>query len=247
VFEKLLYDRLYSYLEHNKLSTDCQYGFRKGLSTELAINDLQNFLTQNIDKGLLTCSIFLDLAKAFDTVNHDILLHKLDIQYGIKDLPLSLLKNYLENRSHYVVINDDSRSEMAKFTCGVPQGSTLGPLLFLLYANDLPLVSNFKTILFADDMVLSLSANSMHELTTKINHELETVDNWLKYNKLSLNYSKTQFMLFTKQNEYIDTNFNVQINNHLLSRTECVKYLGVIIDDKLIWKHHITLVKKTSF
>jgi len=110
-----------------------------------------------------------------------------------------------------------------------------------LYVNDLPLVSNFKTILFADDMVLSLSANSMHELTTKINQELESVDNWLKYNKLSLKYSKTQYMLFTKQN---DTNFNVQINNHLLSRTECVKYLGVIIDDKLIRKPHITLVKE---
>jgi len=100
------------------------------------------------------------------------------------------------------------------------------------------------TILFADDTVLSLSANSIHELKTKINQELEGVDNWLKYNKLSLNYNKTQYMLFTKQNEYTDTNFNVQINNHLLSRTECVKYLGVIIDDKLIWKLHTTLVKK---
>jgi len=120
-------------------------------------------------------------------------------------------------------------------------GLYIRPLLFLLYVNDLPLVSNFKTILFADDMVLSLSANSMHELTTKINQELESVDNWLKYNKLSLKYSKTQYMLFTKQN---DTNFNVQINNHLLSRTECVKYLGVIIDDKLIRKLHITLVKE---
>ena len=113
-----------------------------------------------------------------------------------------------------------------------------------MYVNDLPLVSNFKTILFADDTVLSLSANSMHKLTTKINQELESVDNWLKYNKLSLNYSKTQYMLFTKQNENIDTNFKAQINNHLLSRTECVKYLGVIIDDKLIWKAHITLIKK---
>jgi len=131
---------------------------------------------------------------------------------------------------------------MARFTCGVPQGSTLGPLL--LYVNDLPLVSNFETILFADDTVLSLSANSMHELTTKINQELEHVDKWLKYNKLSLNYNKTQYILFTKQKKYIDTNFNVQINNHLLSRTECVKYLGIISDDKSNWKPRITMVKK---
>jgi len=102
----------------------------------------------------------------------------------IKGLPLSLLKNYLENHSHFYVVINDNRSEMAKFTCGVPQGSTLGPLLFLLFVNDLSLVSNFKTILFADDTVLSLSVNSMHELTTKINQELESgVDNWLKYNK----------------------------------------------------------------
>jgi len=131
---------------------------------------------------------------------------------------------------------------MARFTCGVPQGSTLGPLL--LYVNDLPLVSNFETILFADDTVLSLLANSMHELTTKINQELEHVDKWLKYNKLSLNYNKTQYILFTKQKKYIDTNFNVQINNHLLSRTECVKYLGIISDDKSNWKPRITMVKK---
>ena len=127
----------------------------------------------------------MDFAKAFDTVNHDILLHKIDIQYGIKGLPLSLLKNYLENRSHYVVIKD-SRSEMVKFTCCVPQGSTRGPILFLFYVNDLPLVSNFKTILFADDTVLSLSANSMYELTIKINQEFQSVDNWLKYNIFKL-------------------------------------------------------------
>ena len=88
---------------------------------------------------------------------------------------------------------------MAKFICGVSQGSTLGPLLFLLYVNDLPLFSNFKTIIFADDTVLSLSVNSMHELTTKMNQELENVDNWLKHNKLSLNYSKTQYTSFIKK------------------------------------------------
>jgi len=132
VFENLLYSRLYSYIKTNELLSPSRYGFQEGPSTELAVNEIYNYYLHNLDQGLATCSIFLDLSKAFDTVNHKELLEKLEKQYGVRGLPLKLFENYLTNRTHFVS-TEDIQSQKASVTCGVPQGSNLGPLLFLLY------------------------------------------------------------------------------------------------------------------
>jgi len=212
VFEKLLYSRLYSYVETNELLSPSQYGFREGTSTELVVNEIYNYYLHNLDQGLVTCSIFLDLSKAFDTVNHKKLLEKLEKQYSIRGLPLKLFENYLANRTHFVSI-EDIQSQKASVTCGVPQGSNLRPLFFLLYVNDITHVSKFKTTLFADDTVLPFSAKSVIDLKKKVNEELNNIDDWLKHNKLSPNYNKTHYMLITKQKIPLDFDMNISINN----------------------------------
>ena len=150
IFESLLHSRIYSYLIRYNLLSDQQFGFKKNSSTTLAISKIHNDLLQNIDEGLYSCSLFLDLSKAFDAVNHVILINKLECMYGFRGKPLELMKNYFANRYQFTKVST-CKSNMKKIECGVPQGSSLGPLLFILYINDLPLASEFSTTLFADD------------------------------------------------------------------------------------------------
>ena len=179
--------------------------------------------------------MFLDLKKVFDTVNHQILLAKLE-KYSIRELPLQLLKSYLNNRLQFTVVNN-TKSKFNHVTCGVPQGSTLGPLLFLLYINDMPLVSNFNTKLFADDTVLTLTNSCPKLLNKNVNTKLVKIDEWLKLNKLSLNTNKTKFMVLTKQRSAWQ--FDIRIGKTNIEQVNEVKYLGVIFNDKLSWKSHI--------
>ena len=140
----------------------------------------------------------MDLSKAFDTVNHKLLLQKLSKHFGIKGKPLDLIKDYLHERYQYTCFNGIC-SQTLKITCGVPQGSCLGPLLFIMYINDLPMRSNFSTTLFADDTYLSLSNSNLKILERNANIELTKIDKWFCENKLSINYNKTFFLLFNKQ------------------------------------------------
>ena len=179
------------------LLNDQQLGFRKNSSTTLAISKIHNDLLHNIDQGLYSCFLFLDLSKAFDSVDHAILIKKLECMYGFRGIALELMKSYFNNRYQYTKISK-SKSTLRKIKCGVPQGSSLGPLIFILYINDLPLESAFSTTLFSDDTYLTLSHNNLFKLEKKVNIQMHHVDNWMFQNKLSLNYSKTTYLLFNK-------------------------------------------------
>ena len=151
----MLFSILFSYLDKNQLLNKNQFGFRPNSSTHFAITTIHDKLIKNIDNGLYTCCIFLDLSKAFDTVNHTILLWKLYHYFGIRGTALHLIESYLSNRYQYTNVRGHYSNKL-KITTGVPQGSCLGPLLFLLYINDLPLASEFDTTLYADDTALML-------------------------------------------------------------------------------------------
>ena len=164
--------------------------------------------------------------------------------YGIRGLPLKLLYSYLSERQQYIECIDGI-SSLEYITCGVPQGSTLGPLLFLIYINDLPAATSLDSTLFADDTALIDSAACCEELQISINKKIEMVNLWLKSNKLSLNPSKTKFMVFgSRQTNW---QFHLQIDNKKIERAKCIEYLGIILDENLSWKPHIDhLCKKVS-
>ena len=197
LFEKIIAKRMTTYFEKNEIMTNHQFGFRKSYSTELAAINLYDTLLKNLDEKKITCTIFLDLAKAFDSVNHKILLQKLE-KYGVRGYPLKLLESYLSNRKQYVKLNDKF-SKLEIIDIGIPQGSILGPLLFLIYINDLPNASNFFVKLFADDTFLSLSCNTFKELKKKTNSEIKKIYAWLVANKLTLNIKKSKFMIISKR------------------------------------------------
>jgi len=176
IFEKLFYSRLYSYIEqHNMLSTN-QYGFRSGLSTSLAVYDIHENFLQNKEKGLTTCAVYCDLSKDFDTLDHEILLWKLEHFCGVRGLPHKLFTSYLQERQQYTVVGE-YRSTTRGVTLGVPQGSSLGPLLFALYVNDLPQASDLTPALFADDTLLTISCANSGNLQYGVNSELQKLMN----------------------------------------------------------------------
>ena len=168
IFEKCIYEQLYSYPIKCNILAPNQFGFKQNCSTSQTVRQLYDELVQNIDQKQITCSIFLDLNKTFDIVDHKILIQKLD-HNGIRGLSEQLIKSYLDNRLQFNPVA--GTLNLAPITCGVPQGSTLRPLLFLLYINDLPLVSNLNTKLFADDTVSTATATAINTLTSTTNKE----------------------------------------------------------------------------
>ena len=237
IFEKIIYKRLYNFFNKYNILNFNQYGFRKNHSTAMAIYDILESKLSNLDKNKVSCAIYLDLSKAFDTVDKTILLKKLE-HFGIRGIGLKLLENYLTNRKQCVML-DGVLSEVLPINCGVPQGSNLGPLLFLIYVNDLPGVSNLITKLFADDTCLFLTADSVSELQFIANNELKRIEYWMASNKLTINYSKTKYMIIRSDKGVNIGNFNVIIDGNVIDRAVNFKYLGIQIDDDLSWKTHI--------
>ena len=198
IFEKIIYDQLHNYLNVNDLLTSCQSGFRSLHSTLTALLETSNNWCVNVDKGLLNCVIFINLKKAFDTIDHEIILKKL-AKYGVDQNALKWFKSYLENRLQRCNVNNHL-SSTCPLNCGVPQGSIIGPLLFLIYINDLPnCLSLGSPRMYADDTNVTFPASDMLGLETQINTELKSINLWLKANKLSLNVAKTEFMVVSSR------------------------------------------------
>ena len=198
IFEKIMYVRLLNYLNTHQILFSYQFGFRKFYSTYMAFMVLMDKLIKSLDEGKIVVGIFLDFSKAFDTVDHSILLAKL-YHYGIRGTSLSWFQSYLSNRKQFVTY-DGVSSSVKTIRCGVPQGSILGPLLFLIYINDLfNACSKCLPILFADDTNLFVSGYDLSSINAILSEELAELSVWLKVNKLSLNIKKTHFMIFTRK------------------------------------------------
>ena len=193
LIEKLVHTRIYNFFEKIDCLYNQQFGFRASHSTNDALIQITETIRTSLDKGQFSCGVFLDFQKAFDTVNHKILLSKLE-HYGIRGIALDLIKSYLSNRKQYVTINDIVSNTLG-ITLGVPQGSVLGPLLFLVYINDLHNVIEHSLVHhFADDTNLLYSSSSLKKINKHINHDLKLIVHWLRANRISLNVDKTEIM-----------------------------------------------------
>ena len=241
ILEKIMYKRVMKYLDMHSMLFQSQYGFRKKHSTNLATIELVTKILQAIDNSEYTIGVFLDLAKAFDTVNHEILLKKLE-HYGIRGIALEWFKNYLTNRKQIIKYKSE-KSESLTIKCGVPQGSVLGPLLFLIYMNDISRSSEILSIiLFADDTNLFFSHKNLFTLKETMNQELSKIASWLSANKLSLNIKKTHFIIFKSRGKKSNQHVSIIINNQEIEQVKCTKFLGLYIDDEFTWKYHIDQV-----
>ena len=227
-----MYKRVYNFLTEDNIIYNLQFGFRQRFSASHALINLTENIRQAIDEGYIGCGIFVDLQRAFDTVDHEILLSKLDY-YGIRGRTNNWFKSYLSNRKQFLSINGYD-SGLAEIKCGVAQGSVLGPLPFLLYINDLNQAIKFcKVHHFADDTNLLYLGKAIKKLNKLVNYDLKNLLYWLNANKTSLNVKKTELVALKSKSKQFDGEIKLKLSRKRLFPTDSVKYLGVKTDGNL--------------
>ena len=241
IYEKIMYSRVEEFLNQFNQIYSRQFGFRKGHSTTHTLLNILERVREHLDSGGFACGVFIDLQKAFDTVDHEILISKLD-HYGIRGNTKAWFKSYLSGRSQYVSISG-TKSNYKPIKHGVPQGSVLGPLLFLVYINDLHYcIRTSETYHFADDTHLLNFSQTVWSLCGRVNSDLRVLVSWLNANKISLNASKTEFIIFRSNRRCLDTIPKIEISGKRLSPSKTIKYLGIYLDEHLSWKQHVAVV-----
>lgn len=247
IIEKIVANKLYDHLESNRLLTDMQFGFRRVLSTVDAVQHLTDTLYDCFDEGDVAVGAFIDLTKAFDTLDRNKLLIKLE-RYGVKGRELNWFKSYFNDRHQYVRYGN-VESQLKPINVGTPQGSIVGPLTFIIFINDIVRCSNMvKFVLFADDTSVVCKAKTAREAVMTMNNELCNVNKWFHANCLTINEHKSSFIIFHRWKNKINDNIpNLTINGGNIERVQYTKFLGVILDSNVTWAHHVTnLTRKLS-
>ena len=230
IIEKIVHKQLTKFLNKNPILYEKQFGFRNNHSTTHALLEITEKIKQACDAGQFTCGVFLDLQKVFDTVNHTILLKKLT-HYGIRGVANKWFQSFLEDRKQFTSVQG-SKSAEKPIKYGVPQGSFLGPLLFILFINDLHEAVKFSSVHhFGDDTNLLLTDKSLKKINKHIKRNLKLPVDWIRANKLSLNASKTEIVLFKPRNKKITEQLNFRVSGQKIKQSSQVRYLEVILQD----------------
>ena len=244
VMEKVIYTRVYTFLSKTGQICETQYGFRANHSCEHAVSQLIGTVLKNLENKKSTITVMLDLSKAFDTIEHAIMLYKLEL-YGVCGVCLDWFKSYLENRTmrvkcHVTSSDFEVKSEDYIVNYGMPQGLCLGPLIFLIFVNDMYLhLTDVESIQFADDITLLFGHKNQNYLQYCVERELTVLYDWFCANKLTLNVDKSVYLVF-EQNQSQMSSWSLKLGNVEIPRCKVVKFLGTWIDDKLTWKTHIS-------